>query len=123
MVARDRHRHPSETRTPRASYYSWKKDEIEKTLESIRTRSRSGVPIVVEGRRDREALSRLGIDGVILCLKGAGESRSHFLDKLDRFRDIVLLPDFDREGIELRLYLYQEMTRRGIRAEDLAWRR
>ena len=123
MVARERRRYPSEVRNPRASYYGWKRDETEKVLDSLRKRSRIGVPIVVEGRRDRAALDSLGVKGPILCLKGAGESRFHFLDKLDGLRDIILLTDFDREGIELRLWLYEELTRRGIRTDDLAWRR
>jgi 5S rRNA maturation endonuclease (ribonuclease M5) len=123
VVARDRRRYPGEKRTPRASYYSWKRDETEKILDSLRKRSRIGVPIVVEGRRDREALGRLGVSGIVLCLKGAGQSRYHFLDKLDGFRDIILLTDFDAEGVELRLWLYQELTKRGIHADDLIWRR
>ena len=123
MVAQDRRRYPNQTRNPRAKYYGWKREETEKVLESLRRKSGLGVPIVVEGRRDREALSKLGVLGRILCLKGAGESRSQFLDKLDGFRDIILLTDFDAEGSELRLWLYQELTRRGIRAEDLMWRR
>ncbi len=123
MVARNRRRDPRETRTPRAIYYGWKKDETDKLLDALRKRSGAGVPIVVEGRRDREALGRLGVTGKVFCLKAAGESRFHFLDKLDGFQDIILLTDFDREGVELRLWLYQQLTRRGIRADDLAWRR
>jgi len=123
VVARNRRRYPGEQRTPRAVYYGWKKDEIEKLLDSLRKRSKGGIPIVVEGRRDREALGKLGVEGTVLCFKAIGESRLGFLDKLDGFRDIILLTDFDREGSELRLWLYQELTRRGIRADDLAWRR
>ena len=123
MVARDRRRHPGEQRVPRAGYYGWKREEIEKILDSLRKRARLGVPIVVEGRRDREALSKLAVQGVILSLKGAGQSKSHFLDSLHEFRDIILLTDFDAKGIELRQWLYQELTTRGIRAEDLTWRR
>ncbi len=123
MVALNRRRYPMEIRSPRATYYGWKKDETDKVLDALKKRSSLGVPIVVEGRRDREALGKLGMTGPVLCLKGSGESRFHFLDRLDGFGDIVLLTDFDREGIELRLWLYQELTRRGIRADDLAWRR
>lgn len=123
MVARNRRRYPREIRNPRAIYYSWKKNETEKLLDALRKRSNAGVPIVVEGRRDREALGKLGMIGPVLCLKASGGSRFHFLDRLDGFRDIILLTDFDREGVELRLWLYQELTRRGVRADDLAWQR
>lgn len=123
MVARDRRRHPGEKRVPRAGYYSWKKDEIEKILDSLRKKAQRGVPIVVEGRRDKEALYRLAVDGVVLSVKGTGQSKSHFLDSLHGLRDIILLTDFDAKGIELRQWLYRELTTRGIRAEDLTWRR
>ena len=123
MVARNRRRNPREIRTPRAAYYARKKDETEKLLDGLRKRSDVGVPIVVEGQRDRDALRRLGVTGTILCLKAARESRHQFLDKLDGFRDVILMTDFDREGRELRLWLYQELTRRGVKADDLPWRR
>ncbi len=87
MVARNRRRNPRETRTPRAIYYGWKKDETDKLLDALRKRSSAGVPIVVEGRRDREALGRLGVTGKVFCLKAVGESRFHFLDRLDGFQD------------------------------------
>src|SRR5881628_1201892 len=103
MVTRHRRRYPRETRKPRAAYYAWKRDETEKLLESLRKRSSAGVPILVEGRRDKESLRKLGVTGTILYLKGMGESRFHFLDKLDGYGDVVLLTDFDRAGRELRL--------------------
>jgi 5S rRNA maturation endonuclease (ribonuclease M5) len=123
MVARNRRRNPREIRTPRAAYYARKKDETEKLLDELRKRSNAGVPIVVEGHRDRNALRKLGFTGTILCLKAVRESRFQFLDRLDGFEDIILLTDFDREGRELRLWLYQELTRRGVKADDLPWRR
>ena len=123
MVSRKRRRYPAEIRNPRTAYYAWKKDETDKVLDNLRKRSGAGVPIVVEGQRDREALSKIGVKGEVFCLKATGTSRLHFLDKLDGFKEIILLTDFDREGVELRLWLYQELTRRGVRADDLAWRR
>ncbi len=123
MVAQDRRRHPSQARKPRATYYGWKRDQIEKVLETLRKRSTAGVPIIVEGRRDREALIKLGVNGTFLSLKGSGETKSHFLDRISEFHDITILTDFDAKGSELRLWLYQELTRKGIRADDLSWRR
>ena len=123
MVARDRRRHPSQARKPRAAYYGWKRDQIEKALETLRKRSTAGVPMIVEGRRDREALIKLGVNGTFLSLKGSGETRSHFLDRISEFHDVTILTDFDAKGSELRLWLYQELTRKGIHADDLSWRR
>ena len=123
MVARNRRRNPGQVRQPRRAFYAWKLEEAEKVFEGLRERSEAGVPIVVEGRRDEHALRRIGVMGSVLCLKAVGESRMRFLEKLDGFEDVVLLTDFDREGVELRLWLYQELSRRGVRADDSSWRR
>jgi 5S rRNA maturation endonuclease (ribonuclease M5) len=123
VVARDRRRHPCQARKPRAAYYGWKRDQIEKALDALRKRSTAGVPIIVEGRRDREALVKLGVNGTFLSLKGGGETKSHFLDRISEFHDVTILTDFDAKGSELRLWLYQELTRKRIRADDLSWRR
>ncbi len=123
MVATERRRHPSEQRRPRATYYGWKKEQIEKVLDTLRKRSTAGAPVIVEGLRDKEALTKLGVNGTFLSLKGSGESRSHFLDRISEFSEVTILTDFDAKGSELRLWLYQELTRKGIRADDLSWRR
>jgi len=123
VVARDRRRNPHQERTPRATYYSWKKEQLEKALDALRKRSIAGVPTVVEGRRDKEALIKLGVAGTFLSLKGGGETRSDFLDRISDYGDVTILTDFDSKGSELRLWLYQELTRKGIRADDLSWRR
>ena len=123
MVFRDRRRNPAALRSPRRAYYAGKLEEAVRILDGLKNRSTAGVPVVVEGRRDEEALRRLGVYGRVFCLKASGISRVGFLERLDGFEDVVLLTDFDREGGELRLWLYQELLRRGVRADDFAWRR
>ncbi len=105
------------------AFYAWKLEEAKRILERLRESSGSGVAIVVEGRRDEAALRKLGVVGVVYCLKARGESGVRFLEKLDGLDGVVLLTDFDREGGELRLWLYQELSRRGVRADDFAWKR
>ncbi len=86
--------------------------------------SARGVPIIVEGRMDEQALRKLDINGKVYCLKAHGESKLSFVDKLGTTEDeVILLTDFDREGAELRSWLYAELSRRRIRAEDKFWRR
>ncbi len=104
-------------------YYAWKKEETDRVFSALRERSREGVPIVVEGMRDEAALRKLGVTGLVLCLKAAGESRLSFLEKLDGYRRVVLLTDFDREGGELHAWLYRELSNLGVRADDLLWRK
>ena len=123
MVVMERRRNPLAVRRPRASYFAWKKEEVEKVLDVLRRSSAEGVPVIVEGRRDEAALRKLAVAGRILCLKAGRGSRLDFLDQLDGFGRVIVLTDFDREGRELRGWLYHELSRLGVKADDTLWRR
>ena len=110
-------------RNPRADYYAWKMEQTERIFEELRLESESGVPIIVEGRRDEAALRRLGVKGPIHCLKARGESRYEFLDRINGSRDAILLADFDREGKKLEAWLNRELSQRGIRSDLKLWSR
>jgi 5S rRNA maturation endonuclease (ribonuclease M5) len=110
-------------RNPRADYYAWKMEQTEKIFDELRTKSESGVPIIVEGRRDEAALRRLGVKGPIHCLKARGESRHEFLDRLDGTNEAILLADFDREGKKLETWLHKELSQRGINSDLKLWSR
>jgi 5S rRNA maturation endonuclease (ribonuclease M5) len=103
--------------------YARKLEEAERLFGDLREMSDKGIPIIVEGRKDEKALRSLNVNGAIHCLKARGESRFSFVDKLTGTNEVILLTDFDREGRELRLWLYDELTRRRIKAEDKLWRR
>ncbi len=92
-------------------------------LEVLRKSAGEGVPIIVEGRRDEDALRKLAVAGRVLCLKARRGSRLDFLEQLDGFRRVIVLTDFDREGRELRAWLYRELSRLGVKADDTLWRR
>ena len=98
-------------------------EQSEKIFDELRTESESGVPIIVEGRRDEAALRKLGVKGPIHCLKARGESRHEFLDRLDGTRDAILLTDFDREGKKLETWLHKELSQRGVRSDLKLWSR
>ncbi len=123
LVARERRRCPLAVRRPRAAYFAWKREEVEKVLEVLRRSSMEGVPVIVEGRRDEAALRRLAVAGRVLCLKAGRGSRLDFLEQLDGFGRVIVLTDFDREGRELRAWLYGELSRLGVKADDTLWRR
>ena len=103
--------------------YVRKLEEAERLFGDLREVSEKGVPIIVEGREDEKALRRLDVNGKVFCLKAQGMSRFTFVDNLSGTDRVVLLTDFDREGDELRLWLYDELSRRRIRADDNLWRR
>ena len=116
-------RDPARLRNPRIDYYAWKMEQTEEVLRQLLSQSEVGVPIIVEGRRDEAALRKLGINGVIHCLKARGESRFEFLERLNGSNEAILLTDFDREGKELTEWLHNELSRRGVRSDFTLWRR
>jgi 5S rRNA maturation endonuclease (ribonuclease M5) len=68
--------------------------------------------IVVEGKRDIEALELIGIEltnGTILAKKG--HSLSTFVNLIYQTPVIILLPDFDKEGKILRGKLLKELQK------------
>ena len=123
MVAPARRRYPAHIRNPRMDLYTRKMDRATRILQDLQEQSDAGVPIIVEGRRDEAALRKLGIRGTILCLKATGEPRFRFVERLDGSKRAIVLTDFDREGGELGTWLYQELSHRGVRADNQLWRK
>lgn len=100
-----------------------KLEEIEKTIRKLISQSESGVPIIVEGRRDEVALRRLKIQGEIICLKARGDSFHDFTWNLTGDREVAVLTDFDREGTYLAARLVDELTHMKVKADITAWKR
>ena len=71
-------------------------EKIEKVLEEIRELASKGVPILVEGKRDEKVLRTLGVDGRII--KISQQSLNVLIDQLHRYRRVLILTDFDKEG-------------------------
>ena len=123
MPEKSEPREAARVRNPRADYYAWKMDEAQRIFDELRSLSESGIPIIVEGRRDEAALRRLGVKGRIYCLKARGESRHDFLERLDGTTDAIVLTDFDREGKKLETWLYKELSQRGVKSDLKLWSR
>ena len=67
------------------------------------------VPVVVEGKRDREALTALGLGGEIITYN-RGMGVHEFCEYVqERCGAVVLLPDWDREGEALMVRLGAEL--------------
>ena len=79
-----------------------KLEKINELIEDLLLLSSSGIPIVVEGKKDIQTLNNLGIFHNIISAKTSGRS---FLDLqreiMERgFNEVILLFDFDRRGKE-----------------------
>lgn len=79
-----------------------KLEEIQRVLECLVQESSRGIPIIVEGKNDVQTLRHLCVQGKIMCAKTAGKSRLDLLEQIEegRFREVILLFDFDRRGRE-----------------------
>lgn len=98
-------------------------ENIEKTLKQIVSSSREGIPIIVEGRRDKEALRRLKIPGIVICLKSSGNGFYDFTANLADKREVIVLTDFDKEGTRLAAKLIDELTHMKVKVNVAIWKK
>jgi 5S rRNA maturation endonuclease (ribonuclease M5) len=74
--------------------------------------------VVVEGSRDVDALRRLGYEGRIDVCSHHSISEADFCESLSREVDSVLiLTDFDDEGLEINRQLTIHLERLGVKVE------
>lgn len=93
-------------------------EKILKLIQIIALQCELGIPLIVEGRRDELALKQLGIDGKIFMVKSHGESLLTFLERLNGFKEVIILTDFDKEGDELASLIIDELSRKGIKVNN-----
>ncbi len=76
------------------------REELEgvlQVLENLRNRDKD-IPIIVEGRKDKEALRKLGVGGKIIKIK-KGKSVFHIIEEMrGEYAEVILLTDWDRTG-------------------------
>ena len=72
-------------------------ENLEKIIDDLGEENRS-IPIIVEGKKDIEALRKLDISGSIISVN-AGIPLIDFCDKIAQEQtDIIILTDWDRKG-------------------------
>jgi 5S rRNA maturation endonuclease (ribonuclease M5) len=102
-----------------------KEEKILEVLESLAEASAKGTPIVVEGKKDVEALHAFGVAGTMLTVKTGGKS---FLDAVSEIEkmgvpEVILLLDFDRRGKEGTKHLKRSLERAKIKPNVKFWRK
>jgi 5S rRNA maturation endonuclease (ribonuclease M5) len=101
------------------------KDRLEKVQQTIAklVETAKGKPVIVEGRKDAEALVELGVDGTVLTLKTGGKSFFDFIQQIEELNptEVILLLDYDRRGNEGTKRLQQELERLKIKANVRFW--
>ena len=101
-----------------------KEEKILQVLEALAEESAKGKPILVEGKKDVDALRALGVTGIVLTVKTGGKS---FLDAVCEIEnldvpEVILLLDFDRRGKEGTKCLRKSMERAKIKTNIKFWR-
>ena len=101
-----------------------KEENIAQVLTELVEESAKGTPVLVEGKKDAEALRILGVEGPILTVKTGGKSFSEIATGLENSRTlkVILLLDFDRRGKQGTNRLRQYMERSGMKVNLNVWR-
>ena len=84
-------------------------DKIQDFIASLNSKKDSIV--VVEGKRDEEALKKLGFSGSI-CQFHSFKGLTRFVDSMPRYKSLILLLDSDRKGSYLTKRIISQLQHR-----------
>jgi len=98
-------------------------EKILQLLNKLATEAAKGIPIVVEGQKDVSALHQLNVEGKIVSSKTSGKSFLDILTEIEgqRVREVILLLDFDRRGVEWTHRLKQHLEKTKIKPNLTFW--
>lgn len=107
-----------------STHLKQKEEKILEILNALASKSAKGIPIIVEGRKDVEALRSFNITGPIISFKTGGKSFIDAISEIESFKasTVILLLDFDRRGKETTNYIKQHLERARIKPELKFWR-
>lgn len=100
-----------------------KEERILKILERLSKENCKGISIIIEGKKDAEALRVLGIKGKLIEAKTAGKSLLEVISQVERCntQEVILLLDFDRRGREWTKRLKQYLEKTQIKPNQFFW--
>jgi 5S rRNA maturation endonuclease (ribonuclease M5) len=100
-----------------------KEEKIQLIITKLIEESAKGQPIIVEGKKDAQALRILGVNGTILTVKTGGKSFLEATAEIEKVgaREVILLLDFDRRGVEGTMRLEGDLERLKIKANMTFW--
>ncbi|WP_321210932.1 toprim domain-containing protein [Methanothermobacter sp. DP] len=99
-----------------------KLQQITHEINELKYQGELGVPILIEGRKDEEALRELGVEGPFIKVSGSMMGLSEIALRAARASRVIILTDFDRKGSELAKRLYTDIQSLGANP-DLRIRR
>lgn len=102
-----------------------KEEKILLALERLAQESSKDIPLIVEGKKDVEALRVLGIEGKIIEAKTGGKSMLDVISDVEECgaQEVILLLDFDRRGREWTRNLKQHLEKMQTKANVVFWKK
>lgn len=97
-------------------------EELQKLIQRLSDEAENGSVIVVEGVRDKKSLESMGIRGRIVCIQSSRRSTLSFAEQLDGEKNVIILMDFDRQGVYLANRLSRVLNSQSIHANVVLWR-
>lgn len=91
-------------------------------LERITTAAEEGIPIIVEGKADADALRKLGVKGQVICVKASLKPLRDLLEVIKSKDEAIILTDFDRRGAELANRLNKSLEDMQVKPNLLYWK-
>ena len=83
-------------------------------VEELQNLAEQGMPILVEGKKDEEALKNLGINGNFMKVSGSPLKLFEIAEKAAKSSSkIIILTDFDKKGNELAKKLSEDIQELG----------
>jgi 5S rRNA maturation endonuclease (ribonuclease M5) len=100
-----------------------KQEKILQVLTELAEESAKGVPIIVEGKKDVEALRDFGVTGLVFTVKTGGKSYVQAMHEIEQTgaSEVVLLLDFDRRGRQGTSRLKESLERARIKPNLGFW--
>ncbi|MBS3815027.1 MAG: toprim domain-containing protein [Hadesarchaea archaeon] len=93
-------------------------EKTEEILEEIKKKSsKEKTSIIVEGKKDSEALRELGVKGPIHEISSNQKTALNFLESLRNYNEIIVLTDFDQEGDKLAQFSKKHLPKLGVEPE------
>ncbi len=72
---------------------------LSRIVEELSFRTEQGTPILIEGKKDEEALKKLGIEGNIIKVSGSGLKLFEVAERaVESSSEVIILTDFDKQG-------------------------
>ncbi len=89
-------------------------EKIAEMIVELCDHSSTGVPILVEGKRDESALKELGVTGRIIRIRQHRKRLFELTEELSKCKSVVILTDFDQEGEELSQEIRRQLHLWGV---------